>query len=148
MQLCFVCDNLSLCKICCIIYGINTGADIACQVRVESHKKAKTATWARGKKRENTRGVSRSKQTSAGKEQQCATQLLPHLKLIELETSAAAAAAPTHEKFCGRAKRQKLLAQTHTHTPHTPRKLSLVLAGQVFVVAYFFWSSSNGKLNI
>lgn len=56
--------------------------------------------------------------------QQCATQLLPHLKLIELETSAAAAAAPTHEKLCGRAKRQKLLAHTHTHT-RTPSRLTL-----------------------
>lgn len=58
--------------------------------------------------------------------QQCATQLLPHLKLIELETSAAAAAAPTHEKLCGRAKRQKLLAHTHTHThTRTPSRLTL-----------------------
>lgn len=37
----FVCDNLSLCKICCIIYSINTGADIACQAKVESLQQKK-----------------------------------------------------------------------------------------------------------
>jgi len=116
MQLCFVCDNLSLCKICCIIYSINTGADIACQGKVESEwrKKGKKKLQSLAE-RHRVQRVVVNKRVEA---QQCATQLLPHLKLIELETSAAAAAAPTHEKLCGRAKRQKLLAHTHTHT-HT-----------------------------
>jgi len=120
MQLCFVCDNLSLCKICCIIYSINTGADIACQGKVESEwrKKGKKKLQSLAE-RHRVQRVVVNKRVEA---QQCATQLLPHLKLIELETSAAAAAAPTHEKFCGRAKRQKLLAHTHTHTHHSEKK--------------------------
>lgn len=150
MQLCFVCDNLSLCKICCIIYSINTGADIACQGKVESEWRKK------GKKKlqslaQRHRVQSRCKQTSGGTTM-CNT-IAAALKINwTWNKCSRSRSANSWETLWSSQKAKTFSPHTHTHThtitPHTCRKLSLVLAGQVFLVVYFFWSSSNGKLNI